>query len=414
MPKRKPEWLKSKKPPRDPKPTPPPKKYVAFSAEDNRSLESAYQSLLEEAEEERNTGSIKASGSGSKRKRTLGAQDAPGGDLGEQPSRNEEQVGVRVPVNEDFLFDVDIEERELSPVYWLGPTYDVRRGTWFYQEGSTLRPCEENLAAQLEEGYLKAKPWLYPPTRKRSNSAAREVTPKASSENLKSATGASGDPPSKRDSYPGPQQHQPQTHRLFGTYMNNIATYQDSSTAWLSSEGMLSWVTTTVYERFAGGGYMSGVKLVRGYTEPKKPKEESKAGPTPTFSKLSADPDEKEMRALKRRSAPPSTKSDPSDEAFARKEQAATALKARDNQLQRQLSSLIEGTDNRDSEEEEEQIRKREEKEIQDDYTAPAGESQGREIEHLVLVTHGIGQLLGLRYVSAANSTRFYLPGLTC
>ena len=27
----------------------------------------------------------------------------------------------------------------------------VRRGTWFYQEGSNLRPCEENLAAQLEE-----------------------------------------------------------------------------------------------------------------------------------------------------------------------------------------------------------------------------------------------------------------------
>jgi len=29
----------------------------------------------------------------------------------------------------------------------------VRRGTWFYHEGSNLRPCEENLAAQLEEVY---------------------------------------------------------------------------------------------------------------------------------------------------------------------------------------------------------------------------------------------------------------------
>lgn len=27
----------------------------------------------------------------------------------------------------------------------------VRRGTWFFQDGSGLRPCEENLAAQLEE-----------------------------------------------------------------------------------------------------------------------------------------------------------------------------------------------------------------------------------------------------------------------
>lgn len=82
---------------------------------------------------------------------------------------------ARVPVNEDFLFDVDINERELMPVYWVGPTYEskthsrstrththgrdrltnlngiARRGTWFYQEGSNYRPCDENLAAQVEE-----------------------------------------------------------------------------------------------------------------------------------------------------------------------------------------------------------------------------------------------------------------------
>lgn len=89
-------------------------------------------------------------------------------------------VAVKVPVNEDFLFDVDIERRELAPVYWNGPVYEgkqayymiptyiptcsnddrvanfvlVRRGSWFFQEGSHLRPCEENLAAQLEEVIL--------------------------------------------------------------------------------------------------------------------------------------------------------------------------------------------------------------------------------------------------------------------
>lgn len=55
----------------------------------------------------------------------------------------EKDVGIRrtvkVPVNEDFLFDVDIERRELAPAYWLGPVYDVRRGTWFFQgQKSTL------------------------------------------------------------------------------------------------------------------------------------------------------------------------------------------------------------------------------------------------------------------------------------
>lgn len=29
--------------------------------------------------------------------------------------------------------------------------FEVRRGTWFINEGSSLKPCEENLAAQLEE-----------------------------------------------------------------------------------------------------------------------------------------------------------------------------------------------------------------------------------------------------------------------
>lgn len=45
---------------------------------------------------------------------------------------------VKVPVNEDYLFDVDIKERELAPAYWLGPVYDTRRGTWFHQ--GSLRP----------------------------------------------------------------------------------------------------------------------------------------------------------------------------------------------------------------------------------------------------------------------------------
>jgi hypothetical protein len=50
-----------------------------------------------------------------------------------QPGDDTEGGRVKVPVNEDYLFDVDIERRELAPVYWLGPVYDVKRGIWFYQ-----------------------------------------------------------------------------------------------------------------------------------------------------------------------------------------------------------------------------------------------------------------------------------------
>ncbi len=67
--------------------------------------------------------------SGSRRSQAVSVEDAPNAgsdkDSGSSPS------GLRVPVNEDFLFDVDIEQRELAPVYWLGPIYEVRRGTWF-------------------------------------------------------------------------------------------------------------------------------------------------------------------------------------------------------------------------------------------------------------------------------------------
>lgn len=49
------------------------------------------------------------------------------------------EAEVKVPVNEDYLFDVDIDKRELAPAYWLGPVYDVRRGTWFFV--GTLNYC---------------------------------------------------------------------------------------------------------------------------------------------------------------------------------------------------------------------------------------------------------------------------------
>jgi len=50
--------------------------------------------------------------------------------------------------------------------------------------------------------------------------------------------------------------------------------------------------------------------------------------------------------------------------------------------------------------EEEEKVRKQDEDEIRNDYNEDASEDQGREIEHLILITHGIGQRLGLRLES--------------
>lgn len=350
---------------------PQPKKFVAFEPQDCQAIESAYQRWLEAKEDER------ARSASDRRNRS--ASDVNG------------EPNVRVPVHEDYLFEVDIAERELRPVYWLGPTYEVRRGSWFYQEGSTLRPCDENLAGQLETGYLKVQPWKYPPPPPRrgastatpAKDATKDATPKASVENLKGAAEAQPSPT---------QQHQPGTYRLFGPYSNTIATYQDATTVWLTSESVLSWVTSTMYERFVGGAYMSGVKLVRGYTEQKKGAAEDKrpSTPPPTSARDGLQPDEKQQRMLKRRSAPPTTKADAAEgtaSASSRGQQ-----EPRQSRLTRQLSTMLESGDSK-----EEQIRKQEEQAMEDDYNTAEGEKQGREIEHLVLVTHGIGQLLGLK-----------------
>jgi hypothetical protein len=118
----------------NPKPLPQPKKFVPFTPKDSQSVEQAFQNLCN-TETEREQAHYN------------------------QPVDRGSNEPVKVPVNEDNLFDVNINRRELGPSYWLGPVYEVRRGTWFFQEGSTIRPCEENLATQLEEGYLKVKPW---------------------------------------------------------------------------------------------------------------------------------------------------------------------------------------------------------------------------------------------------------------
>ncbi|KAL1903304.1 hypothetical protein Sste5346_000589 [Sporothrix stenoceras] len=442
-PKRKAHWMGSKKVPQDTKPLPPPKKYVKFSVNDNRSIEAAYQKELEgfEDRDQALPGSRSRGKSATSTDDTLDSGAAANKDEKANDELQTKGSGVKVPVNEDFLFDVDIESRELAPVYWLGPVYDVRRGTWFYQEGSNLRACEENLAAQLEEGYLKAKPWLYP-VREKQPAGSSEVSTKGSSGNSKTGesgaeaestappssviasvtavfsstsspatTGSGAQDKSKPKPSPTAPTFHPESHRLFGQYMSHVATYQDENTAWLSTDSVLSWVTSTVYERFSGGGYMSGVKVVRGYSEPKKTKDDkdkaAKVGSAKDDTRLGVDDaEEKRLKALKRRSAPPSTtaiarESTDTDKGKDKDESPGpiSEIERRSTQLQRQLSSLM-GNENRDPEQQAEEIRQRAEKEISDDYNAQSGESQGREIEHLFLVTHGIGQLLGLRMES--------------
>lgn len=378
-PKRKPALLDRKE--SDQKQPPPPKKFIAFSPKDSQSIESTFQKLseIEDAQEHHQT-------------------------------QKKQELSKKVPVNEDYLFDVDVEQRELGPAYWIGPVYEVRRGTWFFQDGSGLKPCEENLATQLEEGYLKLRPWKVniPETRSPDGAGGQGSQPGVPgalpSSPGKSQSHAQGVGNGSTGSTPEAQQY-----RLFGAYMNRIVAYQDASTAWLTTDDFMSRVSTTVYQKLGG---VPGTKVVRGLVEPKRPKEtpESKAPERKTTGKVpsnvapEASPAQAEgVGQLSVESATSEASNAPED------------IKIRPRStLERQMSSLAGEPQN--PAELEEQARRQEEQEMEDLREVDV-EDRERDVDHLVLVTHGIGQRLGLRlesinFIHDVNVLRKTLKGV--
>ncbi|EOD46242.1 putative ddhd domain-containing protein [Neofusicoccum parvum UCRNP2] len=300
-----------------PKPDKPPqpKKWSPFSPGDSRAIEATFQKICDEAEE-------------TERKKLQREGPDPGEPSNDEPRQwqikerhvrweRSEPNGVlkaKVPVNEDFLFDVDVEERELAPAYWIGAVYE----------------------------------------------------------------------------------EQPKTHRLFGAHMNSVVTYQDSTAAWLLTDDFLSRMSSTMYQRFAGGGHFAGVKLIRGFVDLKAEKEKEKEK-----AKKKPEKDDKETEAETKAETPtkPEAKA-PETSSGEQSDAEETPSEARRRNLERQMSNLMASTEPEDLEKQEEEVRKRAEREIREDYKEQEGEEQGREIEHLLLVTHGIGQRLGMRMES--------------
>ncbi|RKF58515.1 putative phospholipase C20G8.02, mitochondrial [Golovinomyces cichoracearum] len=411
IPKRKPKLLNTK-PQTEPKPTPVAKKFVVFSEHDSRAIEIAYQQLINECYDSKNESpslnNSNQSSIGSRKSNT---------NLNEAASEENARGKIRIPVQEDYLFDVDVEKREISPVYWLGPIYEVRRGSWFYQEGTTLRPCEENLAAQLEEGYLKIKPFRYPKVSDNQSSSRAQVKLGDVHNSTQSAPAKSNRPLSSEvrpqlfvEDLDSPKHnpeekvvaspkeasasfiHQPQTCRLFGTYMNSVVTYQDSNVAWLSADGLISRVSSTVYQKFAGGGYLGGVKLVRGYIEPNKAKEspENKGAPTPSiFAPKNSGFAENISPQLDR------SQKDQSKGRYEAPENSGNWNVMNTDLVQ--SSDLVLTSEKSPRGSRAESIRTQEQNDNQCEYNDEESDSQGRPIDHLILCTHGIGQRLGMR-----------------
>jgi len=394
--KRKPDYVFTSGKDAD-KPPPVPKKWNTFSQKDSQAIEAAFQSLP--TEEEDNAGRtvqepIDLAGEAREDGKPR-SDNVPNRSIG--AANKDDQASTRVPVNEDYLFDVDVERRELGPAYWLGPIYECRRGTWFYAEG-TMRPCDENLATQLEEGYLKAAPWRSVDQLQRSKSQGRsaaERVPRSTTPAPKShsssrsvdATDAILDESIARAEQKPPSSplvsSSPSAHRLFGPHSNSFVTYQGANTAWILSDDFISRMSSTMFSRFAGG---AGTKVVRGYvdTSKKQATKDGKSQSRPTSPVLDA------VDTPKRHSMPVTPVST-DNEVLTSGAERASEQETRLQALERQMSNLVTSAIS-DPAKQDEAERQREENEIRDDYRDTPNDAQDREIEHLVLVTHGIGQ----------------------
>ena len=100
------------------KPPVQPKKFCAFSASDSKAIECAYQKILESVEDHRSQDIEEID------LPSPTPINAPNTSMGMKHDFVADRTNTRVPVNEDFLFDVDIRGRELAPAYWLGPVYE--------------------------------------------------------------------------------------------------------------------------------------------------------------------------------------------------------------------------------------------------------------------------------------------------
>ncbi|KAL0091653.1 DDHD domain-containing protein [Phycomyces blakesleeanus] len=257
-------------------------------------------------------------------------------------------VRAKVPVNEDYLFEVDVSERTIYPVYWEGPTFEVRRATWFMQaDGSKWVPCEETLAEQIELGYYKHKPYVVDPvdegnyqgntlapktlTKKPSFSAPKidEASNSATEEGKLEATLA--------------KQLSERQWNLLGPYLGQYIVYTGPSAAWLLSNSTSSKFAKSIITRLTNKQNLGGTRVLRGYPEIEK-QQKNKAPVAPVAPKA-------------------------------------------DNDRKNSDTKQKEDGDSKEGPEEDTGLSQEAE-----EYVSMESEEEVRKIDHIVFVIHGIGQ----------------------
>ncbi|KAG0372799.1 hypothetical protein BGX24_012569 [Mortierella sp. AD032] len=304
---------KPNEPKRNPKTPAPPRKpattWVPFSTRDSNALERAY--ALTQALREEKTQQPGQDGTGSRRTSEDHPQLPPHQHTRQDPpsrlqvpdanghiltsSTTTPTGGESILVNEDYLFEVNIHKMEIKPVYWVGPTYEVRRAVWFMQLDSKFVPCEVNFSQQIEYGYSKHRPWIAPPP------PALDATGKEIIE----------DKPEK-------------SWALLGKYISQYVVFTDAHHAWLLSDDITSKVTKSILTKVTWSANLGGVRLIRGYDEVEK------------FDSKKAS----EEAAQKKKEGPETKKKETSE--IQKKKEVAAALKQKAKRLTEEEKDTIQ------------------------------------------------------------------------
>ncbi|EPY50938.1 phospholipase [Schizosaccharomyces cryophilus OY26] len=227
-----------------------------------------------------------------------------------------------IRVNEDYLYAVNVISREVFPIYWDGPVFRILRGTWFYARGDKLYPCEENLAIQVEEGYLNICPY-------------REKVEEKDDHSM-SAQG--------------------KTWALLGKYTGAFIEYSGDRSARMHFGGFYRNVSTKLFTKMSYSSNHRSDKLIRGYDISSSTITDAKSTTSSTVDDLSSS------STLVNDSSEPNELLSPS--------------------LTEPASEIPTSTD-----------------------ASHLKSSPDREINHLILCCHGIGQKMGER-VETVNFVR--------
>lgn len=249
-----------------------------------------------------------------------------------------------VYVKEDLLFAVDPSKLTMLPVYWDGAVYEVRRATWYGDNGMPVTPA---LAESLEQGYCELKPYLFQreDTRGERGETARQPAPKGALVAARQLVA------SERDLY------------CLDDEAQLVVLYVDGSHALLLPDALQGSFQLALLRELQLPPIPGITKVTRGLPRDKREEQASEED----GGLLSSFSPETLVRQFERE-----------------------VLEMFGNELR--MGDAVHSSRDTTAEEE----RGAMQQQMEQDYNTPAPNHRG--VDHLVLCVHGIGQVLGAKY----------------